>query len=246
MKLFVTKGWTGEQELISEEPTEQDISKLLNSLDWQDFNSVQLQQDKKNFLNVSGNISPDGLSIFFEEHGTQYVSKDAPETISQLEKTLKLYFRGDMRFKNFGFSSEDATPKPTLNKKSGYDLWKVQYEAKQKIRRQNHRIAIVATLLIVGLFGTIFYLWFNDELKFIGHDTELVVATVTEIQLKPGFKGNLYQQVKYEFEFRGEQFNGYFKGTQVTGRHRVGDLVKIKVASDEPSISKRVATLNRK
>jgi len=246
MKLLLTKGWTGEQELISEEPTEQDISYLLSSLDWQDFNSVQLHHDSNNFLDVSGNINPDGLSILFEEHGTQYVSDEAPESISQLEETLKLYFRGDMRFKNFGFSSEETIPKPTPNKKSGYDLWKVQWEAKRKTEKQNHRIAIVATLLIVGLFGTIIYLWSNDELKFIGHETELVVATVTEIQLKPGFKGQLYQQVKYEFEFRGEQFNGYFRGTQLTGRHRVGDLVRIKIATDDPDISKRTATLNRK
>lgn len=81
-------------------------------MDWEDFNSVQLQQDKENFLNVSGNLSPDGLSIFFEEHGTQHVSDEAPESIAQLAKTLTLYLRGDKRFKNFGFSSEDITSKP--------------------------------------------------------------------------------------------------------------------------------------
>ncbi|MEQ9305461.1 MAG: hypothetical protein RJQ14_16240 [Marinoscillum sp.] len=245
MKLLLTKGWTGEQELISDNPTEQEISKLLNSLDWQDFNSVQLQQDSKNFLDVSGNLNPDGLSILFEEHGTQYVSDEAPESIAQLEKTLTLYLKGDKRFKNFGFSSEDTSAKPPPNKETAYDLWKIQFEAKQKIDKRNRRIGFVAAILITGLIGSILYLWFTDELKFVRHDTDHIIATVTEVKLKFGFKGQQYQQVKYEFDYQGEHYQGFFRGNSITGYHRKNDRVKIKFATDDPKISKRVATMKR-
>lgn len=246
MKLLLTKGWTGEQELISDNPTEKDVSELLNSLDWQDFNSVQLQLDSKNFLDVSGNLNPDGLSILFEEHGTQYISDEAPESIAQLEETLRLYLKGDKRFKNFGFSSEDSTTRTTSKKETGYDLWKVQFEAKQKIDKRNHRIGLIAAVIITGLIGSILYLWFTDELKFVGHDTDHIVATVTEVKLKFGFKGQRYQQVKYEFDYQGEHYKGYFRGTRLTGIHRTNDRVKIKFATDDPSISKRVATMKLK
>ena len=246
MKLLLTKGWTGEQELISDNPTEREVSELLNSLDWQDFNSVQLRQDSKNFLDVSGNLNPDGLSILFEENGTQYVSEEAPNSIAQLEEALTLYLKGDKQFKNFGFSSDDITSQTTPNQETAYDLWKVQFEAKRKIDKRNQQIGFFAAIIITVLIGSILYLWFTDELKFVGHETDHIIATVTEVKLKFGFKGQQYQQVKYEFDYQGEHYQGYFRGTSITGYHRTNDRVKIKFVTDDPTVSKRVATMKPK
>ena len=246
MKLVLTKGWKGKKEIISGNPTEEVISELLNSLDWQEFNSVSLEQDSKNWIDVSGNLNQDGLAIVFEEHGTLFLSDEAPESIAQLEETLKLYLKYDKRFKNFGFSSEEQITKPTPKTKADYDLWKVKYEAKKKFEKINTGIAILFTVLIVGFVGSFFYLWYNEELQFIGQETDQIIAPVTEINHKYHYNGTLHQLVKYEFDYQGDHYVGYFKGTRTTGKHKIGDLIKVKFSRDEPSRSKRLGTLKRK
>lgn len=246
MKLVLIKGWKGKEEIISENPTEEGISELLNSLDWQEFNSVSLVQDSKNWIGVSGNLNQDGLAIVFEEHGTLFLSDEAPESVSQLEKILKLYLNSDKRFKNFGLSSEQQILEPTSQTKTDYSLWKVKYEAKKKIDNINNGIAVLLTVLIVGLAVSFFYLWFNEELQFIGQETDQIIATVTEIKLKHQYNGTLYQLVKYEFDYQGNHYIGYFKGIRTTGKHKIGDLIKVKFSMDEPSRSKRLGTLKSK
>lgn len=77
MKLVHIKGWTGEEKVISTNTSEHEISDFLTSLDWKEFNSVKLELDLRNWIDVSGNLSGDGLAIVYEENGNQFVSNDA-------------------------------------------------------------------------------------------------------------------------------------------------------------------------
>jgi hypothetical protein len=84
---------------------------------------------------------------------------------------------------------------------------------------------------------------FTGELKFIGHDVDYTTATVTDIKWRP-IPGGYIQNVTYEFTFQQKQYKGYFEGTKLTGMHFVNDLIKIKFATDDPSISKRIARIS--
>lgn len=241
MKLLLVRGWQGREELISGNPTEEIISELMGSLDWQTFHSVWLEKDKHNWTNVSGNLDEEGLAIVYEENGRSFLSDSALDTIEQLTETLCSYLRGDQKFKEFGFSSFDTSE--TLKKKSGdYELWKVRYEAKRKTEKINSIMAVFVALALTIFACSIGYLMYNDELKFIGHHTDHTIARVVEIKLRP-VSGGYYQQVTYEFDYQGKTFKGYYKGTKFTGRQEIGDRVKVKFATGDPSVSKRTATL---
>ena len=240
MKLFVMKGPTGSQELVSEIASEQEVSQLINSLDWSGFNSVTLEKDSKNWIDVSGNLSSDGLAIVFEENGVQYVSNNAPATIEGLEKVLKLFLKNDLEFKQDGFISSQ---KPEVSaSETDYELWKVKFEAKEKLEKRSQWFKVFVAILIVGGFGSVLYLWFTDELKFLGRKTEYATAAVTEVNSR-NLKSGFVNVVAYEFAFGDSIYTGHFWETAATGSYQKGDVIKIKFAIDDPSRSKRMARL---
>lgn len=244
MKLVHVKGWTGQEEVISIHPSEGQVSDFFDSLDWQEFNSVRLELDSRNWLDVSGNLSGDGLAMVYEENGIQFISNEAPESIQQLEATLILYLKKDKRFKNIGFSSLSIDSTASTDRKTDYSSWKIRHEVKEKIKNQNHRMGILLVFLIIGFSGSILYLWFTDELRFVGRHSDFVTANVYDISWKPE-KSGYTQRVSYEFEIEGIRYVGYFGGDNFTGEHKVGDKLKVKYVTDKPSISKRIATYKR-
>lgn len=244
MKLVHIKGWTGEEEVISGYTSESEISDFINLLDWEEFNAVRLEIDSRNWMDASGNLSGDGLAIIYEENGIQFISNDAPESIQQLESTLLLYLKKDKRFRDIGFSSLSVNSSLSTDKKADDRSWKIRYDAKEKSNSQSHRITLLLALLIIGFFGSAVHLWFTDELKFVGRDSDFVTANVYDISWKPG-KIGYTQRISYEFEIEGIRYVGYFRGDKFTGEHSVGDKLKVKYVTDRPSISKRIATYKR-
>lgn len=243
MQLELIKGWDGSSDLISDKPTEPLIAELVNSLDWQQFNAVTLRVDHENWINVSGNLSEDGLALVYEENGDSTVSDVSPTTIEDLIKALQSYLKGDQQYKQTGFSS--STESKLKQKLKDIELRKIQSQAKRKNEKRNYISTLVASSLIVALVSTILYLHHTDELKFVGHQTDFTTASVTETKWKsPGVGGT--QIVIYEFELHGAKYRGYFNGTDSSLKHNIGDLIRIKISTDDPSISKRIATLKRK
>lgn len=243
MELELIKGWDGSPELISDKPTEPLIAELVNSLDWQQFNSVTLSVDHENWINVSGNLSEDGLAVVYEENGDSTVSEVSPTTIEELIKALQSYLKGDRQFKQA--VSGSTTESKLKQKLKDIELRKIQSQAKRKNEKRNYIFTLVASALIVALVSTILYLHYIDELKFVGHQTDFTTASVIETKWKsPGGGGT--QIIIYEFELQGTKYRGYFNGTDSSLKHNVGDLIRVKISTDDPSISKRVATLKRK
>lgn len=236
------KGWTGGEEFISVHPSESEVSDFLNSLDWQEFNSVRLELDSRNWMDVSGNLSGDGLAIVYEENGIQFISNDTPESIQQLETILILYLKGDKNFKNTGFSSLSINSSGPADR--DYNSWRIRYDAKEKINNQNHRIRILFASLIIAFFGLVLYLWLTNELMFVGKESGYSTANIYKISWKPE-KAGFTQRVSYEFEIEGIRYIGYFRGDKFTGEHAVGDKLKVKYITKNPNISKRVATYKR-
>ncbi|MGM0579664.1 MAG: hypothetical protein ACQETL_03230 [Bacteroidota bacterium] len=243
MKLFLTQGWSGTERFIKEKPEESEISKLLKSLNWKDFNSVRLQQDSENWIDVSGNLGNDGLSIVLEENGISYVSYKAPRSINQLDEALKLYINNNSALKDKWF--KDDQPNTESPNRYNYDSWKEQFMEKQKAEKKRLKFSIIIAVILVGFVSTFLYLFFNDELKFIGHDTTELTAIVTKIEVIPAYRG-FRQSVKYKFTYNGKSFVGYFIAGRSETRYSEYDKVIIKIASDDPTISKKIARLKTK
>jgi hypothetical protein len=243
MKLFLTQGWTGTGRLIKDNPDGSEISKLLKSLNWNDFNSVRLQKDSENWIDVSGNLGKDGLAIVSEENGIAYVSYKAPGSINQLDEALKLYLNNNDALKDKWFRA--VQPNLESPNRYNYDSWKEKFNKKQKAEKKKLKYAIIVAVILVSSVSTFFYLFFNDELKFIGHDTVEVTAIVTKTEIIPAYRG-LRQSVKYSFSYKNEPFIGYFIAGRSETKYSQRDKVIIKIAADNPTISKKVARLKTK
>lgn len=238
MKLKLIKGWNGQEELISKEPNEYLIKKLMTSLNWEDFNAVSLEKNENNWIGVSGNTTSEGLALVYQEKGDIYVSKYAPKSIDKLTEALVSYLMGDQTFKKNEFIS--TKPKLTIQKSAQeYQSWKKRYEIQKAKENKKTVKAYIASLLIIIIITSFIYLLATDELRFLGHNTEITEATVTEIQWVT-FGEGLIQNVIYEFEHEGNLYSGSFKGTRLTGKFLVDEVVFIKFKTEKPSVSKRV------
>ncbi len=246
MKLFLTQGWTGTERLIKDNPDESDISKLLKSLNWNDFNSVILQKDPENWIDVSGNLDKDGLAIVSEENGIASVSYKAPQSINQLDEALNLYLKNDPSLKDKWFKNDQSNTKTSkTSETSNYESWRKKFIEQQKASKKNLKYAIFGGVIIVGFVSAFLYLFCNDELKFIGHDTTEVTASVVKIEVIPAY-GGLRQSVKYSFIYDKETFIGYFIAGRSETRYKERDRVRIKFAIDDPTISKKIGRLKTK
>ena len=236
MKLSYVKGWEGEEQLITDQPTEAFISEFVNSLDWNDFNAVHLAKNDQNWINVSGNISPDGLSIVYEEGGEQHVAGRAPSSIQELIDVILSYYSGDEQFKNFDFDSYSEAEISMDDQR-----WLDEYERKYRRRRKLNKRAKVVIISIALVFFAYLYLTYTGEIKFIGKASEQTIATVTEIKWRP----RRPQLVIYQFDYQGQTYTGHFKGRLKNRAHRPQDKVRIKFLINDPTVSKWLATLKR-
>lgn len=242
MELELTKGWDGVNEFITDKPTEQLIAELVSSLDWQQFHAITLKTDDQNWVSVSGNLAADGLALVYEESGESTVADFEPETTADLIEILQLYLRGDERYKKLRpLTFPDSASKPQLND----DLRPgANQKNKSKTDRGYRIISFIIAIVVIGSITSILYLWSQDELKFVGHETDHTTAVVTSTESHySGTKITHY--VTYEFEYEGQPYSGYFKGKLKYRKHEAGDLVRVKFSKDDPNISKRVATYKK-
>lgn len=99
-------------------------------------------------------------------------------------------------------------------------------------RRAIYTIIIALILIIVG------YLWYTDELQFIGQNTHLTKAKVTETSLHHIGKGYYMQTVQYEFEFDKKKYHSEFEVGKILGKQKPDDFIQIKFSTYNPNRSK--------
>ncbi|MGL1885265.1 MAG: hypothetical protein OCD76_02025 [Reichenbachiella sp.] len=227
------------KKLTNDRPSQVSIIALVRSLDWSIFTFLTLKVDSQNLIEISGNLGDDGLAIVIEKNGTQEISERSPESITEVENILIDYLND-----NHDKISEYFDSQTVLSQ--NYYNWKAAQESKLKHGVFIKLISIVVTLMIITTVVYGLYLWTSHEFKFIGHATSMSVATVVETKYRPYMK-SMVQIAKYEFIIDELVYFGYFKAaTAATRKHYIGDRVKIKYATDDPFISKRLATYKSK
>lgn len=242
MKLYLIRSLVGEEELIANNPSENQISHLVNSIDWNKFKTIRLRKDDNNWIEVSGSLVEDGLAIIYEEAGVSFVIKDAPETLTQLEQALLSFFRGDEKYKGQEFVRL-GTSEPSLSSPE-FQSWKIDFDIRRKADNRERLLRFFVVLLVTASIGILFFLWYNDELRFLGRETDYAIATVVETK-KIAIKGGYILLVRYEFEYDKSKYSGSFRVGKPLGKHYVGDRLKVKFVTNAPEVSKRVARLKR-
>ncbi len=99
MKLTIIENYGSRVKEISQNANIHEITNTMNSINWKNFHEVVLTIDKNNWIDVSGNLTDDGLSVVYAEDKTQYIIVDPPTTVEQMIAILLSYHAGDGRFK---------------------------------------------------------------------------------------------------------------------------------------------------
>jgi len=100
MKLWTLSSYGEKEKTISENATNDDIDRIMNSLNWNEFHQVILEKKNGDFIEVSGNLGEDGLSVLYQEGENQKVIVIPPTTISEMIYFLKSYMSGNEEFKS--------------------------------------------------------------------------------------------------------------------------------------------------
>lgn len=77
----------------------QDITRTIDSIDWNKFHQVTLSKNEYDWIEVGGSLKENGLSCIYEGKNEQFVIDKAPSTIDQLKDILLSYYSGDGEFK---------------------------------------------------------------------------------------------------------------------------------------------------
>ncbi|MCL6273844.1 hypothetical protein M3P19_07485 [Muricauda sp. 2012CJ35-5] len=114
-----------------------------------------------------------------------------------------------------------------------YKNWKSRFEASRKAEKKKNIIIFCFTILIF----TATYLWWIDELKFVGRRTALIPAVVKEEHMVHFVRSYYYQEATFEYEYQGDTFNASFDIWKNRFFVQVGDTLLLKIAVGNPSIS---------
>jgi hypothetical protein len=107
----------------------------------------------------------------------------------------------------------------------------------------NKRVFYTIIVFIALLFTS--YLWYVDELQFIGQKTQLTKAQITKTRFHHIGRGYYMQTVNYEFEYNNKKYTGEFEVGKIMGKRDVGEHIQIKFSTYNPNHSKLIGIYNK-
>ncbi|MEQ9426809.1 MAG: hypothetical protein RJQ09_20470 [Cyclobacteriaceae bacterium] len=245
MELQVAVGWTGEYTTVTERPSSKDISELIESLNWEEFNSVRLIECEENWIVVSGNKAPDGFAVVYQNQSNSYISKNPPNSTHLLIEVLSQFLNKDPRFNEVEFvATNDKSDDPNNEQNIRHSDWRVRFEEKRRRERKDQIVKVIISIVLMFSIGMTVYLWFKDDLKFVGQETAFKVGQITEIKVVPGRMG-LIQMIFYQFEFEGTVYSGHYRNNGFEGHFLKGDKVWIKYSTNDPNVSRYFSSISR-
>ena len=125
-----------------------------------------------------------------------------------------------------------------------FNRWKIEYDKKREKEKFNFLKPYLITLGIVLFLGVSFYYWNSEEYKFIFSETEFVKAEIIETKMIHAGTGYYYQKLIFEYKFQNKIFRGEKTIGKRVGRRKIGDLVKLKISTENPERNKVIAYYN--
>jgi hypothetical protein len=95
LKLIVMVGFGDSSIVISENATPQIIKETMNSIDWEKFHLVLLDNEEDSTsLDVGGSLYEDGLSASFNTYDMNYIKEPYPRSVEEMTEILITYLQG--------------------------------------------------------------------------------------------------------------------------------------------------------
>ncbi|WP_197276022.1 hypothetical protein [Mangrovimonas sp. TPBH4] len=100
LRLVVFHNFGKHEKIISEKATSEIIRNTMNSINWNKFHIVQLEDENHNALHVSGSLSDDGLASTFTKGDNLILMVKPIETVEQMVEILINFLKGEEIWRN--------------------------------------------------------------------------------------------------------------------------------------------------
>ena len=103
LKLTVMSGFEGDQKTISENATSEIIKSTMQSINWEEFHIVQLEDLNSNgfkALHVSGSLSEDGLASGLVTDDDHILITKPIKSVDQMTEILLDFLKGEDVWRN--------------------------------------------------------------------------------------------------------------------------------------------------
>jgi hypothetical protein len=100
LKLVVFRDFGQEEKTISEKATSKIIRNTMNSINWNEFHIVQLEDENDNVLHVSGSLYDDGLASTFTKDDDHILMVKPIKTVEQMIEILLDFLKGEDIWRN--------------------------------------------------------------------------------------------------------------------------------------------------
>ena len=95
MRLRVFSDYGASEQVVTEDATPETVKNTMNSVNWQEFHQIVLDSPNGNMMEVGGSLNPDdGLSVLYQENGSQSVIKVPPTSVDEMTSLLLSYLSG--------------------------------------------------------------------------------------------------------------------------------------------------------
>ena len=100
LRLVVFHNFGQDERIISEKATSKIIRNTMNSINWNEFHIVQLEDENDNALHVSGSLNEDGLASTFTKDDNHILMVKPIETVEQMIEILLDFLKGEDIWRN--------------------------------------------------------------------------------------------------------------------------------------------------
>jgi hypothetical protein len=100
LRLIVFYNFGQDEKIVSENVTSKIIRNTMNSINWNEFHIVQLEDKNDNALHVSGSLNEDGLTSTFTKDDDHILMVKPIETVEQMIEILLDFLKGEDIWRN--------------------------------------------------------------------------------------------------------------------------------------------------
>ena len=95
LRLVVSYDFGENLKTISEKPTPAIIKSTMESINWNEFHIVQLEDENENALHVSGSLYEDGLASGYATEDDQILIVNPPKSVKEMTEILIDFLQGE-------------------------------------------------------------------------------------------------------------------------------------------------------
>lgn len=100
LRLIVAYDYGENPETISESATPEVIKSTMQSINWNEFHIVQLEDKKGNALHVSGSLAEDGLASGYVTGDDHKLKVQPPRTVEEMTEILTDFLESEKKWRN--------------------------------------------------------------------------------------------------------------------------------------------------